>query len=73
MEGEGAATAQKDDGGDWVYDTDFNDPAVVKKMFPPATPKKFVAPKDKQDATQQLVHFSVNFETPATLRALLVA
>ena len=72
-EGEAAAPAHKDDGDDWVYDADFSDPAVVKKMFPPPTPKKFVAPKDMQDATQQLVRFSPNFESPATLRALLAA
>ena len=60
-EGEAAAPARKGDGDDCVYDAGFSDPAVVKKMFPTPAPKKFVAPKDEQDATQQLVRFSMFF------------
>ena len=37
-----------DDGDDWAYDTDFSDPAVVKKLFPPPAPDEHVAPKDEQ-------------------------
>ena len=64
--------AQNNEGGDWLYDADFSDPAVVKKLFPPPPPTETKAPpKDANDATQQLVKFMPNSGTPAQLRSIL--
>ena len=72
-EGGGETTAHCDDGDDWLYDADFKDPAVIQKLIPPPAPKEYVQPRGPDDATQQLVRFSPNRETPATLRAILAA
>ena len=66
--------AQQSEGDDWLYDADFKDPAVIQKLFAPPLPHATkVPPKDARDATQQLVRFSPNRETPAALRAILAA
>ena len=61
-------------GDDWLFDTDFTNPATVKKLFPPPAPKApRPPPKDAEDATQQLHKFWPDEETPAALRGLLNA
>ena len=49
-------------------------PTYTQKCSPQPPPKeKKAPPKDARDATQQLVRFSPNRETPAALRAILAA
>ena len=68
-----AAPPHADDGDDWLYDTDFGDPAVVEKLFPPPAPREVTVPTDREDATQKLLDFTPGLETPGALRALLAA
>ena len=73
-EGEAAAPAYKDDGDDWLYDTDFSNPAAVEKLLPPpAPPQEHMPPTDADSATRQLVSFLPNSGTPTALRAILAA
>ena len=71
LAGDGAPHGE--DGDDWIYDTDFSNPAVVKTLFPAPPPKEPVQPNGAADATAKLKRFAPNTETPAALRVLLEA
>ena len=69
----GEEQTSRDDADDWLYDIDFSDPAVIQKLFPPPAPAPRPPPQGVDEATQQLIRFLPNRETPATLRAILAA